>query len=87
MEQVGRPAFAYGGVMAGVLEISEYVLTMFGTSEGLYRALLISVVAGFPVVLVLSWLFDLTPQAIELTPGALEDAGAALAVVPETMGE
>ena len=34
--KVGRVAIAYVGVMMGVLEVSEYVLTVFGITETLW---------------------------------------------------
>ncbi len=63
------------GAMYGVagwllVQVVTQVLPVFDVSALGQRILVLIVVAGFPVALVLAWLFDLTPAGIVRTPGA-----------------
>ncbi len=53
-----------------LVQVVTQVLPVFDVSALGQRILVLIVVAGFPVALVLSWLFDITPQGIVRTPDA-----------------
>ncbi|MBL6750621.1 MAG: tetratricopeptide repeat protein [Nevskia sp.] len=50
-----------------LVQVVTQVLPIFDISFPVQRLLVLAVVAGFPVALVLSWLFDITPQGIVRT--------------------
>jgi TolB-like protein/Flp pilus assembly protein TadD len=47
-----------------VLQIGEVTFEPFGLPDWVMRALVIIVIAGFPVAAVLAWMFDMTPKGI-----------------------
>jgi TolB-like protein/Flp pilus assembly protein TadD len=57
-----------------LVQIVTQVFPIFHVSELVQRLIVLAVVAGFPVALVLSWIYELTPQGIvktdEVAPGA-----------------
>ena len=62
-----------------LVQVVTQVLPVFDVSALGQRILVLIVVAGFPLALVLAWLFDLTPEGIVRTPdasGASESAAA-----------
>jgi len=73
------------GAMYGVggwllVQVATQVFPFFDISNVAVRWVVIAIVAGFPVALVLAWLFDLTPQGIvrtEILPVASEAPAAA----------
>jgi tetratricopeptide (TPR) repeat protein/TolB-like protein len=77
--KVGRVAVAYAGLSWATLDLAERALFLFGIAESLYRNLVIVAVAGFPVIVTLAWLFDLTGKGIERTP-AVAGSGDGLPV-------
>jgi TolB-like protein len=67
------------GAMYGVagwllVQIVTQVLPVFDVSALGQRILVLIVMAGFPVALVLAWLFDMTPDGIVRTPDTAGDA-------------
>lgn len=68
--KVIRFAIAYAIVGAGITEGASSIFGPLGLSEAGQRALAILVIAGFPVALILSWIFDVTLRGIERTPDA-----------------
>ena len=62
--RVLRSAVAYAIVAAAVVEFTDIVTPALGLPDGLLRAVIIGALAGFPVVLVLAWFFDLTPGGV-----------------------
>jgi tetratricopeptide (TPR) repeat protein len=70
--RVIRVAIAYAAVVFVVLQGADLVFPALGVSESLYRFLVIISLVGFPAVLVLAWLFDLTPEGVRLTRAAGE---------------
>jgi len=74
----------YGAFAWIVIQVSDILFTAFALSY-LQRYLVATLVCAFPVVLLLSWLFDITPQGIERTealPSAPEAPAGSLAVLP-----
>jgi TolB-like protein/Flp pilus assembly protein TadD len=59
--------YAVGGWL--LVQVVTQVFPIFHVSEVLQRLIVLAIVAGFPVALVLAWLFDLTPQGIVRTGG------------------
>ena len=47
-----------------LVQIVTQVFPIFHVSELVQRIIVLVVVAGFPVALVLSWIYELTPQEI-----------------------
>lgn len=67
--RVVRVGVAYAAAVFVVLQAADLVFDALDVSQGIFRALVIVCLAGFPVALVLGWLVDLTPDGIRLTAG------------------
>jgi TolB-like protein/tetratricopeptide (TPR) repeat protein len=61
-------AGAYVVVGWVLVEIILQTFPMLGLPEWIPRAAVIAGYVGFPVVLILAWLFDITPQGVVVTP-------------------
>ena len=61
----------YAAVAFVVLQLAEITFPAFSVEQGALRLLVIVAALGLPVVLVLAWVFDITPQGIRRT----EDLG------------
>jgi TolB-like protein/Flp pilus assembly protein TadD len=73
---VYRVAAFYAAGAWLILQVADVIFPAIGLPEWSIRALLAIAAMGFPIALVSSWLFDLTPQGIvESSPTV--DAGAA----------
>jgi serine/threonine-protein kinase len=68
--KVIRFAIGYAIIGAGITEGASNIFGPLGLSEGAQKAIAVLVLAGFPVALVLSWVFDITLRGIERTPSA-----------------
>lgn len=62
--RVLRTAVTYAVIAAAMVEFTDIVTPALGLSEGLLRGVIIIALAGFPLVIVLSWFFDLTPGGV-----------------------
>jgi hypothetical protein len=60
--KVIRFAIGYAIIGAGITEGASSIFGPLGLSDGGQRAIAILVIAGFPVALVLSWVFDMAPH-------------------------
>ena len=49
-----------------VMQVAEVFMTLAGLSEWAGRALLVVLAVGFPISLILSWIYELTPEGIGL---------------------
>jgi len=58
--RVLRSAVAYAIVAAAVVEFIDIITPALGLPDSLLRAVIISALVGFPVVIVLAWFFDFT---------------------------
>ena len=58
---------AYAAVAWLVAQIAETVFPVFDLPEGLLRAVFIVAGLGFPITIVLAWVYDLTPEGIRRT--------------------
>src|SRR6202030_4766044 len=67
--KVYRVAIAY--IVAGwaLAQGLSQVLPVFEISNSAIRVVIALLLIGFPVALVLAWVFDVTPQGIRVTPG------------------
>ena len=65
--RVYRAAITYGIAASAFVQIGGTVLTTFGAPLWLQQMLLVLIALGFPVVLMLAWAFDLTPEGLERT--------------------
>ncbi|HSM35801.1 MAG TPA: hypothetical protein VK837_05320 [Longimicrobiales bacterium] len=70
--RVVRVALAYGTAVFVLLQLAEIILPALGYSEAALRPLLIASLIGFPIALLLAWLYDLTPEGVVRTA---RDAG------------
>ncbi|HLF30903.1 MAG TPA: tetratricopeptide repeat protein [Xanthomonadales bacterium] len=80
---VVRVAIYYAAFAWIVIQVGAVLLEAFELAHFL-RFLIATVVAGFPMVLVLSWIFDVTPGGIERTaplPAPFEAPAGSLAVL------
>lgn len=61
-------------------QVATQVLPVFEVGEAAQRIILLLLIAGFPLALILAWLFDLTPQGIVRTTDAADHGETANAV-------
>ena len=47
-----------------VIQVAETILPMFDVADGALRAVVIMLALGLPLALVLSWVFEMTPEGI-----------------------
>ena len=64
--EVFRTAGLYIGVCWILIEASSVVLPTFGAPEWALQAIIIMTFVGFPVMLVLAWVYDITDRGIEV---------------------
>ena len=62
--RVTRVAVIYSGVAWALLQVADVMFPIIGLSENAITMVLLLALAGFPVSLVLSWIFDFTSQGI-----------------------
>ena len=60
-----------------LVQVVTQVLPIFHVSELAQRIMVLTIVAGFPLALVLSWIYELTPQGIVKTDEVAPDASIA----------
>lgn len=65
--QVFRTAALYAVGAWGLVQVADVLLPVFGDKGVVMRGLVVLAFAGFPVAVVLAWIFDVTPQGIEVT--------------------
>lgn len=61
---VVRTSLAYLAVSWLVVQVADVVLPTFGIAPWVMQALIVLFSAGFPVVVVLAWVYDLTPEGM-----------------------
>lgn len=79
--RVVRVGIAYAAAVFVVLQAADLIFEALEIGPGVFRALVILCLAGFPLALVLGWLFDVTPDGIRLTADSGKP-GRLLARVP-----
>lgn len=60
----------YAATAFALLQLAEIVFPAFGVGEGGLRVLLAVLLAGFPLTVALSWVFDVTRSGVRVTPPA-----------------
>ena len=70
--EVFRTAGLYVGVCWIAIEAASILLPTFNAPEWMLRGLVIIAVIGFPVMLVLAWLYDVSEQGVTLQADATE---------------
>ncbi len=61
-----RVAIAYLAVSWLLIQIVETLFPIFGLSDALIRLVAILLIIGFPLILIFSWLYELTPEGLKL---------------------
>ena len=79
--KVVRVAVVYALVGFGVIEVAANTFPNLGVPDWGVTLVIALVILGFPLALVLSWMFDVTPQGIERT-GAEVDGGTTVESEP-----
>jgi TolB-like protein len=59
-----------------VIQVAETLLPVFEVSDSAIRAIVLILVLGFPLALVFSWIFELTPEGLKLDKNAQADPEA-----------
>lgn len=63
-----REVFRTGGLYVGVawilIEVSSVILPTFDVPEWVFKAIVITAFAGFPIALVLAWFYDVTDDGV-----------------------
>jgi adenylate cyclase len=65
--RVGKVAIAYGAIAWGVTEATSVVLPALGVPDWSVTFVVVFLLVGFPVAMVLAWIFDVGPEGIERT--------------------
>jgi TolB-like protein/Flp pilus assembly protein TadD len=73
--KVYRVAVAYAVVSWLLIQIATQVFPFFEIPAWTVRLIVVSLILGFPVALLLSWIFDLTPSGIRRTDDIEETKG------------
>jgi adenylate cyclase len=75
--RVGRVGIAYGAIAWGVTESASVVLPALGVPDWAMTFLVVFLLVGFPIAMVLAWVFDVSSTGIQRTE-PLPDAVAPL---------
>jgi len=76
--KVHRVAIAYAVAAWLLIQVATQVFPFFEIPNWAVRLVVLLLVLGFPIALILSWIFDLTPQGIRRT----EESDRSLAALP-----
>jgi len=68
--KVYRVAAAYIIAAAGIIQLASAAFPAWDLPNSALRLVIMLLLIGFPLALVLGWIFDLTPQGIRATPTA-----------------
>ena len=69
--RVGKVVVAYIAVAFALVEATATALPVYQLPEWVWRAVLGCAVLGFPMAVVLSWTYDITPGGVVRTPDEL----------------
>jgi len=75
--RVGKVAITYGAIAWAVTEASSVVLPALRVPDWTMTLIVVFLLIGFPVAMVLAWIFDVGPQGIERTE-PLKDTPASM---------
>jgi len=65
--RVGRVAIAYLAIAWAVTEASSVILPALRVPEWTVTFVVVFLLIGFPIAMILAWVFDVGPQGIERT--------------------
>ena len=68
--RVYRVALAYGIFASAMIQIGGTILPIFHAREWIQQVFVVLIAIGFPLSLVLSWIYDITAEGIRRTPNA-----------------
>jgi TolB-like protein/Tfp pilus assembly protein PilF len=68
--KVYRVAAAYVIAAAGIIQLASAAFPAWDLPNSALRLVIVLLLTGFPLALVLGWIFDVTPQGIRATPRA-----------------
>lgn len=74
---VARVAVVYAAVAFAILEAADIIIPALGLEEWTIRWVIALALIGFPVALILAWIYDVTPRGVVRT-STLEDGEEAL---------
>ena len=72
--RVFRVAAFYGGIAFVIIQIIDGTFDLMGVPEWVGRLMVVLLVLGFPVSMILAWVFDITPEGIVRTKEQLSNA-------------
>jgi serine/threonine-protein kinase len=64
---VGRVAGVYAVGSWVLIQVATTILPLLGAPEWLPRVIVVLVIGGFPIALIVAWIFDWTPRGIQRT--------------------
>jgi tetratricopeptide (TPR) repeat protein len=76
--RVIRVGLTYAAAIFILLQVADLVFPALGVPDSVYRFLVITSLLGFPLALVLAWVFDITPEGVRRT-GAVGQEGEIVA--------
>jgi adenylate cyclase len=65
--QVFRATAIYAVAAWGLVQVADVVLPVFGDKGAVMRAIVVIAFAGFPVAVILAWVFDVSSEGITIT--------------------
>ena len=68
--RVYRVALGYGIIASAMIQIGGTILPIFQARQWMQQVFIVLIAAGFPMSLVLGWLYDITAEGIQRTPNA-----------------
>ncbi len=84
--RVGKVAIAYGAVAWGVTEASSVVFPALHVPEWAMTFVVVFLLVGFPISMILAWIFDVGPDGIHRTEPLPQEAVAAQVRVRAAFG-
>jgi len=72
--RVFRVAAFYGGIAFVIIQIIDGTFALMGVPEWVGRLMVVLLALGFPVSMILAWVFDITDEGIVRTKGRPADA-------------
>ena len=63
--KVFKVAAVYGAVCFGVLQVADILVPAMDLPDAVVRGIALVCILGFPIALVMAWVFDVTPEGLE----------------------
>lgn len=68
--RVYRVALAYGIFASAMIQVGGTILPIFHAQQWMQQVFIVLIAAGFPLSLILAWVYDITAEGIQRTPNA-----------------